>query len=104
MTPPNPWNIRRVGHFNPRRPQPGNQPIIVRTPKRRMRLLRRTKILLHSQMHLHAPALKPASSALSQLGRLRDLTHPEHARIEPSSGVFAVNRHGKLHVIDGGEW
>jgi len=77
MAPPNARNIFYFDHLNPRRAQPGNQVAVIRTDERRVRLLRRTKPRLHSQMYLDASTLKPASATLGEFGWLGNLTHPK---------------------------
>src|SRR5260370_20423203 len=66
-----------------------------------MRLLRRTELRFHSQVHLHACARKPAPATLGKLGRFRDLSHPQRANIETACNLLLAHRHGKLDVIDG---
>ena len=68
-----------------------------------MRLLRRTKIFLHTQMNLHFTTFKPASAALRELRRLGNLAHAKQIAIEVASRVLPARRHGELDVIDRGE-
>ena len=68
-----------------------------------MRLFRRTKVFLHSQMKLNPAAGKPASAALSQLRRLGQLRHSQQIAIERTSSLLAASRHGELHMIDCGK-
>src|SRR3974390_1283530 len=80
--------------------KPCQQSVIIKTPKRRMRLSRRTKIRFHSQMNLYRPALEPASAALGQLRRLHNFPHPQQRPIKRSSSFLAARRHGELYMID----
>src|SRR5215470_8995530 len=68
-----------------------------------MGLLGRTKIFFDAQMKLNGAALKPASAAFGELGRLSDLGHSEQDGVESAGCVFTVWRHGELDMIDGQE-
>src|SRR5579862_4982445 len=100
MAPSHARNIPILHHLNPRRPQSRHQSVIVRTPQSRMRFLRRTKLLLHSQMNLHRPTLEPAPAALRKLRWLLDLRHPEQLTIKRASLRLFPARHPELHMIN----
>jgi len=68
-----------------------------------MGLLCRTKILFHSQMNLNLSALEPASAALGELLRLRQLSHAQQVKIETPGRFLPTWRHGELNVIDSGD-
>jgi hypothetical protein len=89
--------IRNLYSF---RSQPSRDPVVVKASKCRMRFSRGTKLALDSQMDLHGPALKPASTAFLQLRWLLNFTHPKQATVECARLIFHVQRHGQLHVID----
>ncbi len=90
-------------HFDSRRAQARSKLPIIAASQSWMRLLRRTKILLHTQMKLHAAAGKPASAALGQLWRLRHIHHSQHSCVEGARLSFFAGRHRQLNVIDRSE-
>jgi hypothetical protein len=104
MTAADTGNIVCPTNLHTRALQPFHQGVVIATAQSRVRLLCRTKIILHAQVNLNAAALEPASSTFSEFGRFRDLRQAQQAAIELASGVFAACRHGELDVIDYSEW
>ena len=100
MTPPHSRNIPILDCVDTRSLQPRHQPVVIRAPQPRMRLLRRTKLLLHSQMNLHRPTLKPAPAALRKLRWLLQFRHPEQLTIKRASPRLFPTRHPELHMIN----
>ncbi len=101
MAAAHPRDIVRLGHFNSRISQPSKKRRVITAAQRWMRLLRRTKITLDSKMELHTAALKPASTALGKLRRLRYFRHSKQAFVKRARLSFLTQWHSELHVIDG---
>src|ERR1700722_16915518 len=55
-------------------------------------------------MHLHLPALEPASSALRQFRRLGEFPHRQQIAIETARRLLSPRWHGELHMINRNEW
>ena len=100
MRSPNSRNIPILQYLNSGRSQPRHQPVIIRAAQSRMRLLRRTKLLLDSQMNLHHATRKPTPTTFRKLRRLRQLSHPQHPAIKRASLRLFPVRHRQLHMID----
>src|SRR5262245_54404545 len=69
-----------------------------------MRLGCGMEIFIDSDVDLHRAALEPASATLGQFRWLGNLGHPKQIAKELSCGLFFTSGHGKLEVINGGEW
>jgi hypothetical protein len=100
---PHPRNIARLNRVDSSLSQSLHQGRIVTAPQRRMRLLRRSKIIFHSEMDLHITALKPASAAFRKLRWLGQFLHPEQPAIKGSRLSLLAGRHRELHMINSGK-
>ena len=81
-------------------PQSRQQPVIIKTSQRGMRLPRRTKILFDPKMNLHRPALKPTSATFGQLSRFLYFPHSEQCSIEGARTILSTRRDGELYMIN----
>jgi len=104
MASPHAGNHFVLIYLNARRTKPAREFVEIAASQSWVRLLRRTKIVLDTQVNLHSSALKPASSALRQLGRLRNFPHPQQIAIKPPRGLFLASRHSQLHMINRDKW
>jgi hypothetical protein len=64
-----------------------------------MRLFRRSKVMLDSEMKAKRAAFEPNTTAVRQIHRFRFLYETEHARIEVAGCGFLSGRHRQLDVI-----
>jgi hypothetical protein len=64
---------------------------------------RRSKILFHAKMDLHASACKPAPTPLCQFNWLRNLDHPQQFHEKTPRFRLASARHRQLHMINCGK-
>jgi hypothetical protein len=80
-----------------------SEELVIGATKRRVCLLRGTKIRFDPEMNLYRAALKPTSAAKRQFGRLGNFCHAQNAGVEGAGCVFRSGGHGQLHMVDGGE-
>ena len=93
-------NIARLGHFHSRVSQSSQESRIITAAESRVRLFRRTKLILHSKMELHAAALELAPTAFGNLPRLGQFRHSQKVGIEGAGLLFFAWRHRELNVVD----
>ena len=86
----------RLGHFHSRVSQSSQESRIITAAESRVRLLRRTKLILHSKMELHAAALELAPTAFGNLPRLGQFRHSQKVGIEGAGLLFFVWRHRRV--------
>lgn len=70
-----------------------------RHPKRRMGLLRGTKVSLDAEVDVHIAAFEPAAATTGQFRWFWHFGQPENVCIKYPSGILAAGWHGKLDVI-----
>src|SRR3546814_13818454 len=69
--------------------------------ERNMRLFRRTKIRLCTEVKLAVAEREPAAAAHRHVGRLGQFGQPEQRAEEGTRPLFAADGHGDLHMVDG---
>ena len=66
---------------------------------RRMRLPRRSKVLLHSKVELHGSRAEPCTAAGGERGWLREFVQSQDVGIETTRDLLHSARHRELNVI-----
>jgi len=82
------------------RGQPRKQFLVAVNTEGRMRLARRRKRFLDSEVQLQLTALEPQSAAASQRGRLRNLSQAKQISIKTPRAIFLAPRDRDLHMIE----
>src|SRR5215467_2216289 len=69
-----------------------------------MSFSRRAEILFDPKVYFEAPDLKPYSTSLCQVSRLRHFRNTQQVGIKMFGLLFASNKHGELNVMDSGDF
>jgi len=64
-----------------------------------MRLFRRSKVSLHTEVDSQNAVFEPHAAAFCEIGGLRRFLQSEDSRIKTARDVFPAGRHGELHMI-----
>src|SRR5215471_1396526 len=69
-----------------------------------MSFSRRAEILFDPKVYFEAPDLKPYSTSLCQVSRLRRFRNTQQVGIKMSGLLFTSRRHGELNVMDSSDF
>src|SRR5215475_8900408 len=69
-----------------------------------MSFSRRAEILFDPKVYFEAPDLKPYSTSLCQVSRLRRFRNTQQVGIKMSGLLFTSSRHGELNVMDSSDF